>query len=87
MKKQQPAPVSPAAEWFNARVTAVEKDLAAALQPHSGVGLQVIAHAVIDFSGRILQAIAAVDPASRADIETKLNELRLFVAPTDAPRQ
>jgi hypothetical protein len=79
--------LSPAAQWFQQQVQAVEADLLAAIEKHPDAGLQVTAYAIIDFAGRMLSAIGTIDPASRADIESKLGELRLFVTRTDGAPQ
>jgi hypothetical protein len=69
------------AAWFREQLEAVEADLLVVVRKHyAAVGPQVVAHALVEFSGSVLAAIATEAPASRAEIETKLAELRLFVA-------
>jgi hypothetical protein len=78
---------SPAAVWFRHQVEAVQADLIATVRTHTArVGSQVIAHAVVEFSGSVLAAIAEADPASQADLDAKLADLRLFVATANANR-
>ncbi len=76
------------ARWHRRQLEAFHVDLLEVVGKHyPALGAQSIVHGLIESTGRVLAAIAAGDPASRAAIDAKLSWLHLFVTTTDQATQ
>jgi hypothetical protein len=73
---------------FRRHLELVQADLVAVVRKHAPVvGHRVICHALIETTGHLVSAIATANPAMRADLDRKFDQLRLFVSATEAPPQ
>lgn len=71
------------AVWFRAALDRIEADLLAVVQEHSpAIGRMATCHALIELTGSVCAAVAEADPMARADIDSKLGALQLYVAST-----
>lgn len=64
----------------------LQADMLAVVRHHSANGgphsYKLAAHALIELTGSVCAAIVEAEPATRSEFDTKLCDLRLFVAAT-----
>jgi hypothetical protein len=70
----------PAAEWYRRDLERVEDELLAVVRKHlPRVGVQLMAHALIETTGSVLGDIIEAQPESRADIVQRSEQLTLHI--------
>jgi hypothetical protein len=70
-----------AAMWYREELDRIEFELLDVLRWHwARVGDQVIAHAVVETAGSVLDAIAREKPTARADMLQRIDDLRLYLS-------